>query len=619
VNRGAPASGRPTDARLLDLLRSSFGFDAFRPHQQEIVRAILDGRDVFAALPTGGGKSLCYQLPALVREGLALVVSPLISLMKDQVDGAREDGIAAAFLNSSLDEEEARATWRDLASGRVRLLYASPERLALPDFRAALRRFGVSLVAVDEAHCISEWGHEFRPDYRSLGLLRGAFPGVPMAAFTATATRQVQDDVVRQLGLRSPLVVRASFDRPELFYRVAPKDGDADAQVLEFIRCHPGQSGIVYRSTRKAVERTAGYLAGRGVSVAAYHAGMEDTERRERQEAFVSDEVPVVVATIAFGMGIDKPNVRWVVHADLPRSLEGYYQETGRAARDGENADTLLLYGPADLATAHWRIDQAPSPAERRRAEDRLAAMLRYVESGSCRRVTLLAHFDERHPGSCGRCDVCAGEVVTEDLTESARLVLSAARYTGERFGAHHLADILVGAATDKVLERGHQHLPVFGAGRDRERGAWLDLVRALEAADLVVRGEGRTAGYALTGQGRLLLAGRRVFTGPRHLAGAGEEPSAREQPAGSAPDDAGREALFQHLRGVRLAIARTKKLPPYVIFADRTLRDMARLQPTDPAGLRRCHGVGDAKLGAYGRDFLAQIRWWKEGRHGQG
>ncbi|HEY9595220.1 MAG TPA: RecQ family ATP-dependent DNA helicase, partial [Spirochaetia bacterium] len=328
---------------LLDALKRHFGFTSFRPHQEEILGAILDGRDVFASLPTGGGKSLCYQLPAVMREGFTLVVSPLIALMKDQVDGAREDGIPAAYLNSTLSAEEAKATWRDLAAGRIRLLYASPERLAVPGFREALSRFGVSLIAVDEAHCISEWGHEFRPDYRNLGLLREELPAVPIAAFTATATPQVQADIIRLLALRTPFVVRASFDRPEIFYRVRHREGDGDRQILDFITAHRGEPGIVYRGTRKAVERTAAHLAAHGVDAVAYHAGLDDEVRRTRQEAFVRDETTVVVATIAFGMGIDKSNVRWVVHGDLPRSLEGYYQETGRAARDGEPADALLL------------------------------------------------------------------------------------------------------------------------------------------------------------------------------------------------------------------------------------------------------------------------------------
>jgi len=407
--------------------------------------------------------------------------------------------------------------------------------------------------------------------------------------------------------------VRASFDRPELFYRVRAKVGDGDAQVLDFIRRHPGQSGIVYRSTRRAVERTAGFLAARRVSAVAYHAGLEDAERRERQEAFVRDEVPVVVATIAFGMGIDKPNVRWVVHADLPRSLEGYYQETGRAARDGEPADTLLLHGPADAAAVRWHIERMESPEEQRRAGIRLGEILRYTRSATCRRTLLLAHFDERHPGSCGRCDVCAGEVATEDLSEAARRVLSAATSTGERFGAHHLADILVGAATDKVLERGHQALPSFGSGSDHDRDWWLSLIRALDAGDLLVRGEGRTAGYRLSGKGRLVLAGRQAFLSSLTSSRGGRSGGrARSEDTPAAPlDEQGQEGLFQCLRSVRLAIARAKKLPPYVVFGDKTLRSMVQNRPVDGAGLLRCHGVGEAKLEAYGTAFLAAIREW--------
>ena len=603
----------PSDKELLHELKRSFGYTSFKPNQLEIIQAILGGSDVFAALPTGGGKSLCYQLPAIVREGLTLVVSPLISLMKDQVDGAREDGIPAAFLNSSLGEEEARATWRELSAGRIRLLYASPERLSQPGFRSALARFGISFIAVDEAHCISEWGHEFRPDYRSLGLLREVFPGVPVAAFTATATRPVQDDIVRLLGLRKPLIVRASFDRPEIFYRVSAKVGDADEQVRDFIARHPGQPGIVYRGTRKAVERTADFLAARRISAVAYHAGLEDSERHARQEAFVRDEVSVVVATIAFGMGIDKPNVRWVVHADLPRSVEGYYQETGRAARDGDPADTLLLYGPGDIAAVRWHIGKIESPEEQQRAEARLRDILRYAESAICRRIQLLAHFGESHPGSCGRCDVCAGEVATEDLTEAARKVLSAAVRTGERFGAHHLADILVGASTDKVLDRGHQALPTFGVGRDHDRDWWLSLIRELDAGDCLRRGDGRTAGYSLSGKGRLILLGKQTFLASRSLGGKSRGGAAsRQEELPMEPLDAqSQEGLFQCLRSVRKRIALAKKLPPYVIFSDKSLRSMAQNTPTDDAGLLRCHGVGDAKLEAYGPAFLNAIREW--------
>jgi len=604
-------------------LKRQFGFTSFRPNQEKIIQAILDGRDVFAALPTGGGKSLCYQLPSVLRHGLTVVVSPLISLMKDQVDGAREDGLPAAALNSTLSPEEAREVWRGLGSGAVRLLYVSPERLTAEGFQAALARLSPALFAVDEAHCISEWGHEFRPDYRALGLLREQFPAVPIAAFTATATAEVQRDVIRQLGLRSPYVVRASFDRPEIFYRVAARAGDGDEQIAAFIAARPGQPGIVYRGSRRQVEATAAFLASRGISAAGYHAGMEDRERHARQEAFVRDELTVVVATIAFGMGIDKSNVRWVVHGDLPRSLEGYYQETGRAARDGEPADAFLLFGPRDIAAARWHIGQLSSTEEQERAEARLREMLRYAESGTCRRAMLLSHFGETHPGGCGRCDICAGEVELVDLTVPAQKVLSAAARTGERFGAHHLADILVGNATDKVLERGHQALPTFGAGRDQDREWWLTLIRDMAAAGCLLRGEEKTSGYTISPLGRRLLAGRETFSASRvRMERVGP---ARGQPVLSLPsrslpgleeqqgDTIADEDLFQCLKQVRRRIAASRQVPPYVVFSDKSLRAMARSRPVDEASFLRCPGVGEHKLAAYGRVFLEAIRSFAE------
>jgi ATP-dependent DNA helicase RecQ len=593
-------------------LKRYFGFATFRPNQEAIVRAVLDGRDVFAALPTGGGKSLCYQLPALMRDGLTVVVSPLISLMKDQVDAALENGIPAAFLNSSLSAEMSSDTWRSLATGKVKLLYVSPERLSFPDFRRALSQFGLSFVAVDEAHCISEWGHEFRPDYRALKLLRQEFPRIPIAAFTATATRKVQEDVVRLLGLRDSYEVRASFDRKEIFYRVTLKEGDGDSQILRFVSAHSLQPGIVYRGTRKAVEKTAAFLSAHGVSAAAYHAGLQDADRHSRQEAFVRDEVTVVIATIAFGMGIDKSNVRWVVHGDLPRSVESYYQETGRAARDGDDADTLLLYGPQDIATIRWHIGNVDSPEERARAEERLRQILRYVESSACRRTLLLAHFDERHPGDCGRCDVCAGELAREDMSTAAQKVLSAAVRTGECFGAHHLADVVCGIRTEKILERGHHTLPTFGAGRDRDRDWWLSLIRELDAGGYLVRGKSRTAGFGLSARGRLVLFGKERFLAARtkdHVSSRDAAAIEEEAPV----DRPGQEALLQCLKGLRTRLARKRSVPPYIIFSDKTLRAIARNRPTEPAALLRCPGVGDRKLEAYGAAFLKAIREFGE------
>jgi len=614
-------------------LKHSFGFSGFKPNQQNIIDASLAGRDLFAALPTGGGKSLCYQLPALVRPGLTVVVSPLIALMKDQVDAARENGVAAAYLNSSQDAETARGVWRELSAGSVKLLYVSPERLSGAEFRAALRSFSVAAFAVDEAHCVSEWGHEFRPDYRTLSNLRTEFPDAPIAAFTATATRDVQQDVVTQLGLRDPLLVRASFNRPELRYRVLRKE-KAEQQIVQFVNEHPGEPGIVYRATRKATEQTAEALQHAGVAAEAYHAGLGDDVRAEVQERFVRDGIQVVVATIAFGMGIDKSNVRWILHGDLPKSLEGYYQETGRAGRDGEPADTLLLWGAQDIAIIRRHIENMQVEHEHHAAEERLRQVLRYVESGVCRRTTLLSHFDEQHPGSCGGCDVCLGEIEFDDCSVPAQKLLSAAVRTGEVFGAHHLVDIVTGTATDRVLERRHNELPTFGVGTEHDRQWWLSLARDLESGSYLLRREtegGRPGGFMLSSKGRLLLRGKESFAAARRAdATAGRArggatglaaktgPTAKTaQPAAAAqtaqaeqtvlrPDQ---EALFRCLKGLRKKIAGERGVPPYVVFSDKTLKVMTRNRPTDPSALLRCHGVGDRKLEAYGPRFLAAIR----------
>lgn len=605
---------------LTNHLRTYFGFNEFRPHQREIIEAILARRDVFAALPTGGGKSLCYQLPALLLPQLTVVVSPLIALMKDQVDAAVENGIPAAYLNSSLDAAAYRDTWRRARTGEVKLLYVSPERLASGEFRAALAEVGISLVAVDEAHCISEWGHEFRPDYRSLHVFRSELPEVPIAAFTATATKQVQADVIRQLRFKEPLIVRASFDRSEIFYRVEPKR-TVNEQILAFVSDHTDEPGIVYRSTRKASDDTAAYLASRGISAASYHAGLSDADRQARQEAFVRDRTTVIVATIAFGMGIDKSNIRWIVHGDLPRSIEGYYQETGRAARDGEPATAVMYFGPGDIAKVRYHIDRSESDIERERAEAQLREILRYVDSSACRRKQLLAHFDESHPGNCGGCDVCAGEVELADETIAAQKILSAAVRTGQRFGGHHLVDVVVGATTDKVLSRGHNELPTFGVGADRSRQFWLALIRDLEAAEYMVRDGGRVSGYRVTQKGRLLLKGKETF-----LARKRGSPGAEHQvtsPAGGGaryadlfggsrldPEEAGR--LFQCLKQLRTRLAGEAGVPPYVVFSDKSLRAMVERIPDDRESFLACHGVGMRKLERYGEEFLKAIRTFR-------
>ena len=626
IRTGRFRYNRRVSLSVNSVLKQTFGFDAFRPHQEEIVNAALGGRDLFAALPTGGGKSLCYQLPALLRPGLTVVVSPLIALMKDQVDAAREAGIGAAFLNSTLDAKASRATWSELRRGEIKLLYVAPERLAIEEFRVYLRELGVSAFAVDEAHCISEWGHEFRPDYRALHRLRSEFPGIPIAAFTATATPRVQTDVIEQLRLHKPLVVRASFDRTELLYRVQRKHA-VDREIVAFVRAHADEPGIVYRGTRKAAEKTAAALIEAGVRAVVYHAGLSDKVRAKNQEAFVRDRAQVVVATIAFGMGIDKSNVRWIVHGDLPRSIEGYYQETGRAGRDGERAEVLLLWGAQDILMQRHHIDALEDDHAREVAKQNQRAMLQYVDAAVCRRTALLAHFDQHHPGNCRMCDVCLGHVERHDATVAAQKLLSAAVRTGERFGAHHLADIVTGNPTDRVLEFGHNRLPTFGVGRDEPREWWLALGSRLEGGGFLERApttSGRLGGFRLTAAGRALLRGARTFElAAEPAARSAINPTARTAGTSKAERDATRQAampagaelrpdqraLFDCLRAVRRAAAEERGVPPYVIFSDKTLMVMARNRPTDAAGLLRCHGVGEAKLERYGELFLESIR----------
>ena len=575
---------------------------------------MLGGQDVFATLPTGGGKSLCYQLPSLLLPGITVVVSPLIALMEDQVTAARQNGLPAAFLNSSLAPAAQHRVLREMESGQVRLLYVSPERLASPLFRERLAEVEISLFAIDEAHCISEWGHEFRPDYRELQNLRAEFPAVTLAAFTATATPEVQADVISLLKLRDPLVVRASFDRPEIFYRVIRKK-KAATQILDYVRARGAEPGIIYRATRKSVDGTAAALQRAGISAVSYHAGLSDSERQENQRAFVQDRIQVVVATIAFGMGIDKSNVRWILHADLPRSIEAYYQETGRAGRDGEPADACLLFGGQDIAQQRYHIERMQVDSERERAEASLRGMLRYANAGVCRRVQLLAHFHQTHPGSCGGCDICDGTVQTTDHTVAAQKAMSAMVRTGERFGAHHVVDVVTGAETDRALELGHHRLPTFGVGEEKPREWWLSLVSDLEAAGLVRRRDGARSGLAVSDAGREVLFGRQRFvvTEPdpgrfaavsRAVRGtAGTVAVVDEPPTEEA------QALYECLRALRTRLAREQGVPPYVVFSDRTLRAMATLRPLDEAGFLQVHGVGQTKAARYGEQFLARIR----------
>jgi ATP-dependent DNA helicase RecQ len=595
---------------IVPILKRTFGFDAFRPHQRELVEAILAGRDAFGVMPTGGGKSLCYQLPAVARPGCCVVVSPLIALMKDQVDAATANGIRAGFLNSTSGVEERRRITTAYREGELDLLYVAPERLAVDGMLDGLRECpggAPTFFAIDEAHCISEWGHDFRPDYLVLGKLREAFPETPMAAFTATATEKVAEDIASRLALRDPLRVRASFDRANLFYDVRAKR-DWEAQLVEFVKARKGESGIIYRTTRKSTEGTAALLRANGVDARAYHAGMESGERAQVQESFIRDNVDVIVATVAFGMGIDKADVRYVVHGDLPKNIESYYQETGRAGRDGEPSHCLLLYSPGDAMKIRRMVEDTPDVTERERTLGLLREMERFASTPLCRRKALLAYFGEhREEGNCGACDFCTGEFESVDATRDAQIVLSAMARSGERFGAVHVCDIVVGSNTAKIRQFGHGQLKTYGVGKARPKSHWRAVFDAL-LAEGMVRPEGEFNIPKITPAAREILTGGRTFSMQKDRR---IEPEKQRRRRSGAPDEGMpfHAGLFEHLRGMRKEVADGANVPPYVVFADRSLRAMAAHLPTTLDDLGRLHGVGSHKLDSYGEPFLKAIR----------
>ena len=589
---------------MLKTLKSYFGYTQFRPLQQEIITCILEKRDTLVLMPTGGGKSICYQLPALMMEGTAIVVSPLISLMKDQVESLQANGIIARALNSSNDETVNANLRFECMQGRVKLLYISPERL-LSELNFLLKDIRVSLFAIDEAHCISQWGHDFRPDYLALSGLVERFPQCPVAAFTATATPEVERDILSRLGLREPRLIRASFDRPNLFYHVLPKE-EPHAQLLSFLGGHEGESGIVYRSTRRKVEETAAFLQKKGVKAEAYHAGLPDAERMRVQEAFRRDECPVVVATVAFGMGIDKPDVRFVAHLDLPKNVEGYYQETGRAGRDGDPAHCLLLYSAADMAQLLYFARQTEDEEQRSIAEKHAYAMLEYAERNQCRRKALLSYFGEDfEEPNCGGCDVCTGEIQEEDYTIEAQKALSAMVRSGCRFGRVLIMDILMGADNRRIRETGFQHLPTYGVGKDRTRRFWKYLIDALTRQGLAAI-EGEEYPYL-----RVTETGWETLRGAPFRALRIVETRARRNRAerdGASQDMDVDDTLFQLLRAERRRLAEAAQVPPYVVFHDRALREMAAGKPASREAMLGIAGVGERKLAQYGDAFLAVI-----------
>ncbi len=591
-----------TEAAIFDTLRKVFGFREFRPNQERVVRAILDKRDVFAVMPTGGGKSLCYQLPALLLPGICMVISPLIALMKDQVDGARANGIRAAFLNSSQTPEERAQVMRDLYAHNLNLLYVAPERFTLDHFRQTLARLPISMAVIDEAHCVSEWGHDFRPDYLSLSALVTIFPDLPVAAFTATATNRVQQDILGKLALRTPLVVRASFDRPNLLYDVRFKDS-VEAQIAALVKGNPGKAGIVYRTSRKSVNDTAAMLRSKGFRALPYHAGLSDGDRNCNQEAFIRDEADIIVATIAFGMGIDKSNIRYVIHADLPKSIENYYQETGRAGRDGEPAHCTLLFAQGDIPKVRFFIDAMPDESERAKALGALAKVVAFAGNSVCRRRTLLDYFGESYPhDNCNSCDICLGTRDVVDCTREAQMLLSAIVRTEERFGATHIVDIVTGSANKKIRDFGHDRLKTYGVGKERDKKYWRQLVDELLAHKVIEKSEGLYPTLYLLPKALQLLKGEERIEIVRVL----EKKKAKT--AEATAETLANPELFELLRALRKQIADEQGIPPYIVFSDRTLNDMASLCPRDAESMLAVSGVGEVKLERYGRQFLRLI-----------
>ena len=604
-------------ARDVDLQRELlriYGYREFRPNQREVIDALLCGRDVFVVMPTGGGKTLCYQLPAVISNGFTLVISPLIALMKDQVDAARANGIRAGVLNSSLEPAERAQTLDAMAADpgseqALDLLYVAPERFADAAFNALLQRRPPALIAIDEAHCVSEWGHDFRPDYLRLGELTARCPGVPVAAFTATATRRVQADIVERLRLRSPHVVRASFDRPNLSYRVLLKDHQS-SQINAFVRQRRGFPGIIYRSTRKRVEQTATALQAKGIRAAPYHAGLDEETRTRNQEQFKRDEIEVIVATIAFGMGIDKSNVRYVLHADIPKSLEGYYQESGRAGRDGEPAECVLLYGAGDVATARYFINRVSDAEQRARAARSLAEMVRYAGSTSCRRVQLLRYFGESWAGASDEscCDVCAGAVSSVDITREAQIVMSAVVRTGRRFGIGHIVDVVRGANTERIRTLGHDRIKTWGVGAELPAVHWRRVIDALLSDGLLVQTDEKYPVITLGNGAREVLSGERSAGMIAHRPARAPAVAADRAQRSIDHHNPVYGELFERLRRLRKQIADEKGVPAYIIFTDRTLSDMAERRPSTLEALAQVHGVGAAKLARYGERFLRAV-----------
>ncbi len=589
------------------ILHDIFGYTSFRPGQEEIIDLILAGENVLAVMPTGSGKSLCYQIPALILEKPTIVVSPLMALMDDQVAGLRADGVEAACIHSGMNREVQIAEWRKVTSGNAKLLYLAPERLMTDNMLAALHRLDPHLFVVDEAHCISKWGPSFRPEYEQLSRLKDLFPDARIAAFTATADKATRADIARKLFKGESRTIVHGFDRPNLRLGVAHKT-HWSRQLLAFLADKKGQSGIVYCLSRKFTEEVAEFLQEQGWNAIPYHAGQDANVRKRNQDRFMSENEAVMVATIAFGMGIDKPDIRYVCHLNLPASMEAYYQEIGRAGRDGEPAETMLLYGYDDLRLRRTFIEEEGKDEEHRRREHRrLDALIAYCESAECRRIALLGYFDEK-TGPCGNCDNCLSPPTLVDATRQAQMLLSAIYRTGQAFGAGHVVDVLLGAETDKVRERGHDRLPTYGVGKEFPKQYWQSLVRQAVAGGQIAINIAKYGGLEITERGRAILKGEMpfFFREPGKKAARASRRAARAAAGIGGDVD---PALLARLKALRLDLARTQQVPAYVVFPDATLIEMARVRPTSLDEMRQIGGVGPRKLEQFGAAFLTITR----------